>query len=65
MFRINHGYGLDKKQYKTLKGARIACRAFIKSTGVSWASIVEFRNGSPFHTFYYPSLDGKKESSNY
>lgn len=45
MFRINYGYGVAKKGYTTLKGARIACAAFCKCNGGYRLDIVEMRNG--------------------
>lgn len=43
MFKINYGYGTSKKQYNTLKGAKIACRAFFKKSNVNWLDVVEIR----------------------
>jgi len=55
MFRINYGYGVAKKGYTTLKGARIACSVFCKKASVSNLDIVEYRNGGIYchHRYIY------------
>jgi ribosomal protein L16/L10AE len=59
MFKLNAGFGCGKIRYTTLKGARIAANKFLKQSGLNWISIVEFKNGTPYQTHYYPSL-GKR-----
>jgi hypothetical protein len=45
MFKINYGYGCSQKNYRTLRGARIAATRFLKSSGVSCVYIKELYKG--------------------
>lgn len=45
MFKINYGYGCPNKSYKSLKGAKIACRAFFKQNAMCyWLDVVEIKS---------------------
>lgn len=49
-YKINFGYGLSPKWY-SLRGAKIACQAFMRKSGANWLYVTEFKNGRPINSF--------------
>ena len=48
-YKINLGYGLSPKWY-SLRGAKIACQAFMRKSGTNWLYVTEFKNGNPIES---------------
>lgn len=40
-FKIDYGHGAANKPYRTISGAKLAARAWMKNSGQPWVYIIE------------------------